>query len=166
MFRTPVQASETPYVGRGELVILDDATLILTVLKPRPEGQETLDRRGKVLDRVAYDLDIAKLSLIEHDGQVFLDKDGLQLLRRGLSADDVRVIEFENIARVASQEENYVLDSFAGDLQLQIDDQTGALLVSMTDAETERHFSVTLRAKHTVEDDSEDGDDRTLGGKE
>lgn len=142
----PVSApvDEKPYAGYGEVFILDDATVIVAVRELiTPDGGDA-PVPGELLDRAFFDLDITGLSLVEHGNRVFLDRNGMQLQRRGLSANDVTASPFEGARRAPVKNGNTVLDSFSGDMKLRSDNRSGSLFVSVLDAETKRLFTVTL----------------------
>lgn len=139
---TPVD--EKPYAGYGEVFILDDATLVLSVREMVTKDGSDEYVPGEVLDRIMYDLDTTGLSLVAHGDKVFLDRGGMQLQRRGLTADDVIAVPFDGAERAPSKNGNAVLDSFSGDMNLRSDRRSGSLFVSVLDDETKRLFTVTL----------------------
>ena len=148
--RLSAPVEETPYTGYGQIVILDDATLIVILRETvtKDDGDESAP--GEVLDRVGYDLDTTGLSLVEYGDQVFLDRNGMQLQRRGLTADQVSTVSFDGAGRAPSTDGNDILDNFSGEINLRSDRLSGSLFISVLDDETKRLFTVTLGASRAV----------------
>lgn len=137
-------ADETPYAGYGEVFILDDATLLVSLREMVTEDGADESVPGEELDRMFYDLDATGLSLVEYGDRVFLDRNGTHLRRLGLTAEQVNAVPFDGAGRAPSTNGNVILDSFSGDLNLRWDRRSNSLFVSVLDDETARLFAVTL----------------------
>ncbi len=135
---------DTLYSGYGEIEILADGILLVSVREMLTVDNGDESDQVEFLETSAYGLDTTRLSLVQHGNEVFLDQDGLQLERRGLTADEVSLVLFEGAGRAPSTNGNDVLDSFSGDMNLRSGRRSDSVFISVLDDKTGRLFTVTL----------------------
>jgi len=134
------------YSGYGEIEILADGLLLVSVRKMVTVDDGDGPDNVELLESSGYSLDPTGLSLVEYGNEFFLDQDGIQLQRRGLTADQVGLVPFGVAGRAPSTEGNDVLDTFAGEMNMRPGGPSGSVFLSVLDAGTARLFTVTLGA--------------------
>lgn len=143
-------APTLPYSGYGSVAILDDGMVLITLggeFRIDPAKEDSAGRPEFVVTpgcTIGYQMGTTGLALVQYkDDEVFLDKDGTELARRGLGPDQVVRTTFRH-SNVAAQGANrFALVSLNGDLNANIDRADGELAVTVTDRETGRTLRFT-----------------------
>ena len=143
---TPSLAAALPYDGYGSVAILDDGILLITL------GGEIVAEDRDPTDSATYlgQLDTSGLTLVEHDGEVFLDKNGVHIAARGLSPEQMTRQGFQDAAALEPDTPRQALVEIRGDLDLSYNSVTGDLTVAGTGMEDPRRkLRFTVRVGDT-----------------
>lgn len=138
------------YQGPGELHLLDDGTLRFDL-----NGGETLDETsGEVIftsETIAFGLNTQELRVVENEGQLFLDRNGVQTRLRGLSpgAGNVTLFPKESAPTSDTASPPQTIVSLSGAMSLSFAQTNDQLTVNLTDEESGRSFSLTARVAPT-----------------
>ncbi len=143
---SPFTIITMPYAGYGSITLLDEGTLIVRAgLGDDADRAVTGGFKPPALEVRALTLDLSGLSLIQLDRDFFLDKDGTELRRRGVSAIDAIFTPVAGVRDVATTPTPEAVDEFVGVMYLSLDASGRYLHISVSDfAHDFRTFKTVL----------------------
>ena len=129
----PLRDTLLPYHGYGTLAILNDGTLVIDVGGELVYDAAADEFTVASMETIAYRIDTAGLSLVEHRGEVFLDRNGAQVADRGLTRERVSVTPFPAPNSADGESHRRSIMDFSGDLDLRFDPANHELALTITD---------------------------------
>ena len=126
------------YEGPGHVVILNNGWVMIE--KGREGG--FVDEEGEwnwttTSELLNLKFDRADLTLVDHHGELFLDRAGKQMLEQGLSWNQVSVTRFEEVEQLPQGCGMFSVASLTGELMLKYDGSSGAVELTLCGEEAE-----------------------------
>jgi len=139
-----------PYSGYGRVAILDDGMVLITLggeFRTDPAREESgmnAEVGVSASTALAYQMDTSGMALAQYqDDEVFLDRNGTEIARRGFAPERVIRTSFGRAEGSETGPNRFVLLSLKGQLRATFDTVEKALTVAITDQESGRKFSFT-----------------------
>ncbi len=132
-----------PYIGKGELIIFNDGMLLVGI-----RGASTWDdSTGQMTARTVllpFSVDTSELAIVNHSGEVYLDRDGAESMQRKIDPRESEISRFAT-EESASGTNGRELLHMAGSVSLSLDQSQNVINLAATDSKKALHFNMVAQ---------------------